>query len=343
MRLSEAARIVGGRVAGGGDPEVTGVAGLREAVPGDVSFLSRKDYARLLATTKASAVIAAKEQPCPVPLVIVADPEAAITRLAAAFAPTLDPPPPGVHPTASVDPGAVLGKGVSVGPRAVVEAGARVGARTVLRAGALVGRGARIGEDGLLHPGAVVADGVEVGDRVVIGSSAVVGSDGFGFLPAGRGKLPARVPQMGTVVVGNDVDIGACASIARARLGRTVIGNGVKIDALVQVGHNCRVGDGAILAALVGLAGSTVVGPGVLMGGQSGASGHLEIGEGAMVASRGGITHDVPPGAAVAGMPAVPHREWQKSVVLTRRLQDLLDRIRRLEGGGRGKAGDEEE
>jgi len=128
------------------------------------------------------------------------------------------------------------------------------------------------------------------------------------------------------------VDIGACVSIARARFGRTVVGNGVKIDALVQVAHNCRIGDGAILAAQVGLAGSTVVGPGVLMGGQSGASGHLEIGAGAMVAARGGVTRDVAPGEAVAGTPAVPHREWQKSIANLRRLQDLLARVRKLEG-----------
>jgi UDP-3-O-[3-hydroxymyristoyl] glucosamine N-acyltransferase len=345
MKLSEAAKVVGGRVSGRGDPEISGVAGLREAVAGDVSFLSRKDYAPLLATTKASAVIAAEEVPCPVPLLLVKDPEGAVTRLAVALAPPLPPPAPGVHPSAFVDPGAVLGKGVSVGPRAVVEAGARVGDRTVIRAGALVGRGARIGADGLLHPGAVVADGVEIGDRVVVGASAVVGSDGFGFLPAAKGKVPARVPQLGTVVLGDDVDVGACASIARARVGRTVIGNGVKIDALVQVAHNCRIGDGAILAALVGLAGSTVVGPRVLMGGQSGASGHLEIGEGVMVASRGGITHDIPPGTTVAGFPAIPHRDWQRSMVLTRRLSDLLDRVRRLEGHGRGRKrkSDEEE
>jgi UDP-3-O-[3-hydroxymyristoyl] glucosamine N-acyltransferase len=331
MRLREAAALVGGRVAGEGDPEVTGVAGLREAEPGEVSFLARKAYAPLLATTRAAAVLVKEEVPAKVPLVVVEDPEAAATRLAAALAPPPPPEIPGVHPSAFVDPAAVLGPAVTVGPRAVVEAGARIGARTVVRAGALVGRGARVGEDGLLHPGAVVADGVTIGDRVVVGAGAVVGSDGFGFLPSRKGEVPRRIPQVGTVVVGDDVDIGACVCIARARFGRTVIGNGVKLDALIQVAHNCRLGDGTLIAAQTGLAGSTVTGPRVLMGGQVGTAGHLEIGEGTMVAAQSGVTHDIPPGAAVAGTPAIPHREWQRNTVLARRLQDLLDRVKALE------------
>jgi UDP-3-O-[3-hydroxymyristoyl] glucosamine N-acyltransferase len=288
-------------------------------------------------------VLSAKEHPCPVPLVLVKDPEAAVTKLAVALAPAAPPPAPGVHPSAVVDPSATLGDGVSVGPRAVVEAGARIGARTVIRAGALVGRGAVVGEDGLLHSGAVLADGVTLGRRVVVGANAVVGCDGFGFLPQGKGKVPRRIPQVGTVVVGDDVDIGACASVARARFGKTVIADGAKIDALVQVAHNCRVGEGAILAAQVGLAGSTVVGPRVLMGGQSACAGHLEVGEGAMVAGQSGVTGDVPPGAAVAGLPAIPHREWQRNAVLATRLAELFARIRALEKGPRGEGAKGEE
>jgi UDP-3-O-[3-hydroxymyristoyl] glucosamine N-acyltransferase len=213
----------------------------------------------------------------------------------------------------------------------VVEAGARVGARSAIRGGAFVGRGAVLGEDCLLHPGAVVADGVVLGRRVVVGSCAVIGSDGFGFLPGKPGQIPRRIPQVGTVVVGDDVDFGALVSVARARFGKTVIGNGVKLDALVQVAHNCRIGDGTIIAALSGLSGSTVVGARVLMGGQTGTAGHLEIGEGTTVAARGGVTHDIPPGVVVAGNPARPHREWQKDVVLARRLRELFDRVKALE------------
>jgi UDP-3-O-[3-hydroxymyristoyl] glucosamine N-acyltransferase len=335
MRLSEVAALVGGRVVGDGGVEVTGVAGLREAGPGDLSFLSRRQYAHLLAATRAVAVLVSEEVPeAKVPLVLVKDPEAAMTRAAAAFAPPPFRPAPGVHSSAYVDHGATLGEGVSVGPNAVVEAGARVGARTVLRGGAYVGRGAVVGEDCLLHPGARVTDGVKVGSRVVLGAGAVVGSEGFGFLPGKPGEVPRRVPHLGTVEVGDDVDIGANACVARARFGKTVVARGAKIDALVQVAHNCVVGEGSILAAQVGLAGSTVVGPRVLMGGQSAAAGHVEIGEGCRVAGQGGVTHDLAPGSDVAGTPADPHREWQRQVALQRKLPEILERLKRLEKGG---------
>ena len=339
MRLSEAAGLVGGRVAGDPDIEISGVAGLREAVPGELSFLFRPRYAPMLASTRASAVlVAAPVEGTGLPQIVVKDPEAAITVLAAAFAPKPLPFPPGIHGDATVAPGAVLGKGVSVGARAVIEEGARVGDRTVVRAGAFIGRGARLGADGHLHPGARLLDGVTLGDRVVVGSGAVVGCDGFGFLPGKPGEVPRRLPHAGTVVVGDDVDIGANVTIARARFGRTTIGNGVKIDTQVQVAHNCQVGDGALLISQVGLAGSTIVGRGAIMAGQSGAAGHLEIGDGARVAARGGVTHDVPAGEDVAGTPAIPHREWQKQTAALRKLPEILERLRKLEAGGGGKA-----
>lgn len=332
MTLGEAAALVGGKVHGDASVPITGAAGLREALPGEISLLVRPRYAALLETTRASAVlVAAPVEGARIPQVVVKDPEAALTRLAAALAVPAAAPPPGVHPDATVDPGAVLGVGVSVGPRAVVEEGARIGARTVVRAGAYVGRGARVGADGYLHPGARVLDGVTIGDRVVVGAGAVVGCDGFGFLPGKPGEVPRRVPHSGTVVVGDDVDIGACVTIARARFGRTTIGNGVKIDTHVQVAHNCHVGDGALLIAQVGLAGSTVVGRGVIMAGQSAAAGHVEIGDGARVAGQGGVTHDIPPGSDVSGTPAIPVREWRRQTAALRRLPEALERLRRLE------------
>ena len=279
MTVAELAALVGGSVVGDGSVPVTGASGLRDARPGEVAFLSRARYAPLVEGTAAAALLVKEPLPgCRLPQVVVRDPEAAMTVAAAALAPPPVRAPAGIHPSAVVDPAAALGAGVSVGPLAVVEAGARVGDGTVLRAGSFVGRGASVGRDGLLHPGARVLDGVTVGDRAVIGASSVVGCDGYGFLPAGPGRLPLRVPHLGTVVVGDDVDIGACVTIARARFGRTTIGNGVKIDTHVHVAHNCHVGDGSLLVSQVGLAGSTVLGRGVIVGGQAGFAGHLEVG-----------------------------------------------------------------
>jgi len=343
VRLSDLAALVGGTLVGDGGVEITGAAGLADARAGEVAFLSRGRYGSLVEATGASALLVREPLPdCRLPQVVVKDPEAAMTRAAAALASLPAPPTPGVHPSAVVDPTAVLGEGVSLGPLVVVEAGARVGARSVLRAGASLGRGASLGADGLLHPGARVLDGCTLGDRVVVGASSVVGCDGFGFLPAGPGKVPLRVPHLGTVVVGDDVDIGACVTIARARFGRTVIGDGVKIDAQVQVAHNCRVGDGSLLVAQVGLAGSTVLGRGVIMAGQSGAAGHLEIGDGVRVAARGGVTRDIPPGTDVAGTPAVPRGEWQRQTVGLRKLPGVMERVKGLERRMEGMEAEEE-
>jgi len=339
IRLSEVARLVGGRVVGDAAVEVSGVAGLREAGPGEISFLARKDYAPLLASTRAAAVIVGRDAPaCATPVVVVDDPDAAFSRVVERFTPAPDPLSPGVHPSASVDPSAVLGAGVSVGPCAVVEGGARVGDRTVLRAGSYVGRGARIGSDGMLHPGARLLDGVEAGDRVTVGAGTVVGCDGFGFLSGGPGGLPRRVPQSGTVVLGDDVDLGACVTVARARFGKTVLGRGVKVDCLVQIAHNVRIGDGTIVVSQAGIAGSARVGRGVIMAAQSGVAGHVEVGDGAVLAGRAGATRDVAPGEVVSGFPAGPHADWRRREVLLRRLPALLERLRKA-GAPRRKAG----
>ena len=332
MTVAELAALVGGSVVGDGSVPVTGASGLRDARPGEVAFLSRARYAPLVEGTAAAALLVKEPLPgCRLPQVVVRDPEAAMTVAAAALAPPPVRAPAGIHPSAVVDPAAALGAGVSVGPLAVVEAGARVGDGTVLRAGSFVGRGASVGRDGLLHPGARVLDGVTVGDRAVIGASSVVGCDGYGFLPAGPGRLPLRVPHLGTVVVGDDVDIGACVTIARARFGRTTIGNGVKIDTHVHVAHNCHVGDGSLLVSQVGLAGSTVLGRGVIVGGQAGFAGHLEVGDGARVAARTAVTRDIPAGRDVAGHPALPHREWKRQTAALRKVPEVLERLRRLE------------
>lgn len=321
LSLDDVALRVGGTVLGDPSTTVSGVAGLREAGPSEISFLARKDYLPLLRTTRAGAVLVGRwfEGEPPVPVVVVEDPDAAFTAMVEHFAPVPVPPEPGVHPTAFVDPSAALGEGVSVGPGAIVEADCRVGARTVLRGGSYLGRGVRLGEDCLVHPRAVLHDGTVCGDRVVVNSGAVLGCDGFGFLPGGPGGLPRRVPQNGIVRVGSDVDIGACTTVARARFGETVIGNGVKIDCQVMIAHNVRVGDGCILVAQSGISGSSRLGRGVTLAGQTGVVGHVEIGDGATLAARAVATRDVPPRTVIGGFPGRPHAQWlREEAALTR-------------------------
>jgi UDP-3-O-[3-hydroxymyristoyl] glucosamine N-acyltransferase len=231
---------------------------------------------------------------------------------------------------------------VSVGP------GARVGARTILHPGVQLGEGVRVGDDCLLHANVAVREGCVIGNRVVLQPGCVIGSDGFGFAfdPEGEGKGPRhyKVPQIGIVVIEDDVEIGANCAVDRAALGVTRIGRGAKLDNLVQIAHNVEVGPLSIVVSQVGIAGSTKLGMGVVVGGQVGIVGHLEIGDGAKIAAKAGIMEDLEPGAVVSGSPSQPHVEWLKSMAvfyklpaLQKELRDLRKRLAELEASGPGR------
>jgi UDP-3-O-[3-hydroxymyristoyl] glucosamine N-acyltransferase len=341
LTLAEIAARLDGTLEGDGSAAVHGLAGIREAEQGDITFLADPRYARALAETRATALIvdAAWQGACPCAVIRVKNADRAFTALAAMLAPPPPPCAPGVHPTAVVARDAALGAGASIGPLCVVESGARVGDRTALVAGVYLGHGVEVGCDCKLYPHVSVRERVKIGDRVIIHNGAVVGSDGFGY--AHEGGAWVKIPQVGVVEIGDDVEIGANTTIDRARFGKTVIGRGVKIDNLVQVAHNVRIGEHTAIAAQVGIAGSSTIGRGVRVGGQAGVAGHLEVGDASVVGGQAGVTKDVPPGTFVSGFPAMPHDKAREMHAHVMRLPQLKERVagieKRLEEIERGR------
>lgn len=331
MKLEELAARIGGVVEGDCPSAITGMAGLDDAGPGDISFLANPKYASAVAATKASAVIVGNDWvgQAPCALVRVKDPDGAFGALATLLGPAPVTPPPGVHPTAVVAPDASIGEGASIGPWCVLEPGSRVGARSILFAGCYIGHGSSVGDDCRLYPHVSLRERVTVGNRAIVHNGAVIGSDGFGYAREATGWR--KIPQIGVVVVGDDVEIGANTTIDRARFGKTVLGNGVKLDNLVQIAHNVKIGANTAMAAQVGIAGSVEIGKNCMFGGQSGAVGHLTVGDGCIVAAKSGVSKDTPGGMYVSGFPAMPHDKASKIHAHTMRLPELKKKVAALE------------
>src|SRR5262245_30272061 len=328
--LGELAQALGGTVVGDDSVVIRGVAGIREALPGDVTFLANARYEGYLGETRASAVICDRTpRIAPVPLLQVDHPYLAFQRAVRWFRPELYQPLPGVHPTAIVSPAAHVGEGASVGPYCTVEAGARIGARTVLMSGCYVGVQATIGEGGLLYPNVTVREECAIGDRCILHPGVVIGSDGFGFaFDAGRSH---KVPQVGNVIIGHDVEIGANTTVDRATTDSTRIGDGTKIDNLCQIGHNVVIGRHCIIVAQVGISGSTHLEDYVTIGGQAGIVGHVRLGKGSQVGAQSGVTKSVPADTTVFGTPASPLTFIKRLNAYLQRLPQLFDRTKRLE------------
>jgi UDP-3-O-[3-hydroxymyristoyl] glucosamine N-acyltransferase len=336
--LRDLAPRLGCGLRGNGEVEVHRVSGIEEAGPGDLTFLANPRYSPKLGATRASAVIVAPEVDCPLPSLLSPNPYLAYARAAALLHPA-ERPAPGVDPTARVDPQAVLGEGVHVGPLCVVGRGVRVGSRSVVHASVVLYPGVEIGEDCALHSGVVVREGCRLGNRVVIQNGAVIGADGFGFAKDDHGRYQ-KIPQVGIVVIEDDVEVGALTAIDRAAMHETRIGRGTKIDNLVQIGHSVLVGEDTVLAGQVGIAGSSRIGSRVTLAGQVGVAGHLTIGDGAVATAQTGIPNSVEPGAMVSGYPAIENRQWLKASAafvklpdLKRRVRDLEERLAALEAG----------
>jgi len=333
VTTGELAEKLGATLDGDASVVLTGVADLHAATAGQVSFAGSKRYLSDVATSEAVAVIvpmeAKLESPKPV-LLRVADVDVAFAATCALFAPPVVEMPRGVHPQACVSPDAKLGENVSIGAFAVVEAGAEIGEGTTLFPQSYVGHEARLGTDCLLYPFATVRDRCLLGDRVILQSGAVIGADGFGYVVDDKG-IRTKIPQTGIVVLEDDVEIGANATVDRARFGQTRVGKGSKVDNLVMIAHNCIVGDHSVLCSQVGLAGTTTLGKHVICAGQAGLAGHLKVGDGAVVGAQAGVPKDLPGGQMYLGAPAVPRMEFGKSLAHVASIPKLKDKLKSLE------------
>lgn len=338
MTVEEIAAAVGGRFEGAGDTLIEGVEQLSLAGARHIVFIGDQTLAAEWETSGAGAALTSElinlEPDDPRPVIRAADGQAAFIALLTAFAPAPTPAEKGVHETAIVDSSAKLGADVSIGPGCVIGAGVVLGDRTILRARVTIQPEARIGADCCLHPGVVIGERCVLGERVVIHPGAVIGADGFGFRSASDGRGPdgtgiVKVPQIGRVVIGNLVEIGANACVDRGTFSDTVIGDGCKLDNLVQVGHNCRLGRSVIVAGQAGLAGSVEVGDGAMIGGQVGVRDHLKIGRGVKVAACAAVMNDIPDGQTWGGYPAQPFKDAMHERVVIRKMIQSHERGRR--------------
>lgn len=326
--LGEIARLVGGELEGPADKKVDGVAPMESVGPTQISLAAEKRYWKLAQSTEAACIITGRDAPSlPVATIRVGNPRLAWTQVLELFEPPANDVE-GVHKTAVIGKDVSLGKGVSIGANVVVGDRSNIGDRVVLRAGTVVGADVEIGDDSLIHANVTLADRVRVGQRVIIHSGTVIGADGFGFIKTGKGHR--KVPQIGTVVIEDDVELGALVAVDRAVCGATVIGRGTKVDNLVQIAHNVVVGEDCLIVAQTGISGSVKVGDRVTFAGQTGVAGHLSVGDDSVIAARGVVAGDLPPRSFVSGFPARPHRDQMRVIAATHKLPAALDDIAAL-------------
>lgn len=327
--LRELAEHVQGTVIGDDACVISGVAGIEDAEPGQLTFLANPKYRAKLQETRASAVIAAPDVEVPGMTILQAqNPYLAFARVVTLFSEKKHPPV-GVHETCVIGEQTAIGEQCAIGPHVTIGNQVTIGERTILYPGVVLGDGVTVGADCILYPNVAILQDVRIGNRVIINGGAVIGSEGFGFAPDGESTY--KIPQIGTVVIADDVEIGANVTIDRAALGQTLIQHGVKIDNLVQIAHNVVIGENSIIVAQVGISGSTKIGKHVILAGQVGLVGHIELGDHVVVGAQSGVTKSVPEKTMLSGSPAVNHRLWRKSQVSLLKLPDALKTIKALE------------
>jgi UDP-3-O-[3-hydroxymyristoyl] glucosamine N-acyltransferase len=330
MKLGELATRLGAELRGDADIEVTGVKGIDDAGPAEITFVANPRYAGLAKTTKAAAVVVEPEFPeISAATLRIKNPYHAFSRALGMF---YQPPvyPEGVHPTAAIDPTAVIGPGSHVGAYVVIGPNVQIGSHATLLPHVVLYPGVNIGDHFFAHAHAVVREHCVLGDHVTLENGAIVGADGFGFSKNDKSEW-VKIPQSGPVRLGDRVDVQANACVDRATVGATEIGDGSKIDNLVQVGHGSKIGKNTLLCAQTGLAGSSVIGDNVILAGQTGVAGHCTVGDGVILTAQSAVSHDVPPGKMISGSPGFDNRIWLRAVTIFQRLPELLKRLDRLE------------
>ena len=332
ITTGELAKRIDCSIDGSPDLVISGVAPIEEAGSKDLAFLANLRYRRWLPECRAGAIIVAPGEKTPKQMVRIlsSNPYRDFRRALNILYPSLAPEvPEGVHPTAVIHTTAVLGEGVRVGAYVEVAAGARVGAGCVLFHSAYIGRDVVVGECCTIGVGSVIRHEVRLGDRVVVGDGTVIGFDGFGYVPDAGGYQ--KIPQMGTVEIADDVEIGACCCIDRATIGATRIGRGSKLDNLIQVAHGVQIGEDTVIAAQTGISGSARIGSRVMMGGQVGLAGHIQVGDGMIIGAQAGVTKSVDIRGMVSGYPARPQAEAMRIEAALTRLPELLKRVKAIE------------
>jgi UDP-3-O-[3-hydroxymyristoyl] glucosamine N-acyltransferase len=313
--------------------EIDGIAAAEEAGPRQIIYVISDQYVPLLSASRAAAAIVQRRLKIPPQwenrALRVDDPELAVARVLELFAPPIPRPAIGIDPAARVSPSATLEGDIAIGPHVVIGNNARIGRGSVLHAGVFIGADVVIGRECEFFPHVVIRERITIGDRVIIHAGSVLGTDGFGYRWDGRQHQ--KIPQIGTVIVEDDVEIGSCVCVDRAKFGSTRIGSGTKIDNLVQIGHNVQIGPNCIIVGQAGLAGSSRLGSGVVVGGQTAVRDHISIGDGAMAAGCSAIAENVDPKTVVSGIPALPHRQTLREQAALRRLPDLVVQVRKLQ------------
>lgn len=327
--LGELAALVKGEVVGDKNIVIRGLSGIEEAKDGDLTFIANPKYIQFLKTTKASAIIMPRDMEIQWPSAIRIDnPSLAFAQIAAYVEQKECLSVQGIHKTAIIADGVILGKNVSIGPYTVIERDCRIADNTTLGGGCYVGYQAAIGQNCFIYPNVTIRENTAMGNRVIIHSGSVIGSDGFGYEKVNGAHQ--KIPQIGTVVIEDDVEIGANVTIDRARFDKTTIGRGTKIDNLVHIAHNVTIGENCIIVAQTGISGSSKIGKECILAGQVGIVGHLEIGEGSVITAQSGISKSLPAFSKVSGSPARPHLKMQRAYASLLNLSDYLKIIQDL-------------